>query len=123
MDEEKKNQRCGIILDGYTLDQTIPESEFHPEVEITFRPLSKVQVADMLGRIAKHYENPAKGEEIAAEILANQVKAWSLLDHNGNSVPINKEMMKALEPHLSAEIFDLVRGQAATIKRDEDLKN
>ena len=120
---DQDSKRCGIILDGYTVDTVVPECEFHPEVSLTFRPMSKLQVADTIGRIAKHRDNPVKGEEIAAEVMAKQIKSWSLQDHEGNAVPVNADMMKLLEPHLSAKIFDLIRGEEVSIKRDEDLKN
>lgn len=55
--------------------------------------------------------------------MAKQIKSWSLQDHEGNAVPVNADMMKLLEPHLSAKIFDLIRGEEVSIKRDEDLKN
>lgn len=123
MADETINGRTGIILDGYTISEKIPGCDFYPELNLEFRPMTKPEVADVIARIQKYRDNPVKGEEIAAEVMAQHVVSWDLTDHRGNAVPINLDMMKRLEPHLSADIFDLIRGAEATINRDADLKN
>ena len=121
----------GVILDGYTLEQTIPESSYHEAATIKFRPVTKLEYADITGRIGKQ-EDPKEGEKIAAKVIATQVKQWDLKlydpeepdnDEKATPLPITPEYAEKLEPHLSASIFNLVMGYEPVSSRDAAIKN
>lgn len=112
----------GIILDGYTISHTVDETDFHPAVSIKFRPVTKTEYADITNRIGKQ-DDPVKGEQIAAEVMAKQISEWDLTDHEDRAVPVTVEMLGKLEPHLSATLFNLVMGYSPVSDRDAAIKN
>lgn len=124
-------KKRGVILDGYTLDHTIPETEYHEAVTLKFRPVTKLEYADITDRISKA-ASPAKGEEIAANVIVNQVKEWDLKaydpadpdnDEKASPLKISEENAGKLEPHLSASIFNLVMGYEPAMNREQATKN
>jgi hypothetical protein len=117
--------KCGIILDGYTIDHTIPESPgFYPAVTIKFRPATVTEFSAAQKAVAEAARvDPAKGEKIAAEAMAKQIVGWDLKDHNGNDVTPTAEMLTKLEPNLSGEVYKLVMGMSPVSDREAALKN
>ena len=111
--------KCGIVLDGYTVDHVLPEGDEYPEVKFSYRPLSKLEFVDFNNRLIKTNETPNRGEEIAIEILLKHLVSWDLKDHNGNDVKIDKDTLAKLRTTLSKNILNVVMGYDAVTRASQ----
>lgn len=115
-----------LIEDGYTLEHTFPACEFHPELNIRFRPATQSErtrqnkEAVAAGRKEQH----DKVDSLAAEFIANHLHSWE--DAEGNSVgDISAVKVARLHPNLLNQVYEIVYGTKPAIakEREDDLKN
>lgn len=123
----------GFLSDGYTLEHCIEANDFHPEVNIVFRPATVVEKASVVSKITKLGESGKvdEAEKIAAEFMKKKVVSWDLV-HGGNElnpvevpVEITTENMLRLESHLSGSLFNLTLGNIPAVAKEleSDEKN
>lgn len=101
------NGKCAFIPDGYTLEVTLPETEWYPEVKVEYRPAmieERIRVSKKIGATKNTEDGVLTAEKIAREAMAAHVVSWGL------ELPIDATGMARLESHFSADLFNLVMG-------------
>lgn len=114
---------CNLIEDGYTERHTIPaDPPWHSSLTITFRPMVAVERSSLVFGVNRHVEagDVKKAERFADEKLAERLIEWDLKDRNGNPALVNADSIGRLEPHLSAKVFNVVRGELRYEQEVED---
>lgn len=130
-DETKKAKRRGVILDGYTIEHTISSPEgFFDDTTVRFRPVDKMKGIEISRQITKaSAKDVMEGEKIANQVIVDHLKEWdqTMPDPEDEEkeilVPIKLEYVSKLEPHLGADIFNLIMGYTPATDREASLKN
>lgn len=127
------NAKFGFIADGYTLDHMIPETEFYPEVNITFRPATPTERSTNTRKVINLDKNDrcADAEKEAAEFIAKHLKSWDLMappvseGAEPQPVEITVNNILRLESHLSGELYSVVLGEKPAVAKqvEADTKN
>lgn len=105
--------KCGFIPDGYTLTETIPETERLPAVTITFRPMLGPAVSLLVSgqnqfMLAK--DGIAKAAQLGVDTVMAQLVSWDLTDHEGKAASVEAKTVARLDPDLFEAIFSRITG-------------
>lgn len=103
------NNSLAFIHDGCTCNGYLEAAPgLYPAARLSYRPILLQGRAVIYDMIAK--ASPAKGEDIAAHAIAEQVISWDIRDHQGKEVEITVDNALRLQPMLSARIFKMITG-------------
>lgn len=109
-----------FIGDGYNAVKTFEKNPFYDRTVVRYRPLTgveqrllrlKINDLERPGNRPLTEESLKAGEEYAADFIAGRVLQWDVLDGGGHPVPITKAGVKGLEPHLAADLLNLLIGE------------
>jgi hypothetical protein len=116
---------CGYIDDGYTMLGRIPSDPgFHPELNFEFRPLLQSELLS-IGRRQEALRKRASQdryvqmETMAADVIAEHVTWWDLVDSRGEPVTISQEAVKRLERHLFGKLYEIILGERRPTPEDD----
>jgi hypothetical protein len=125
--------KYGFLADGYTLEHCIPESPFHPECNITFRPATPVERVTVIRELAKldRADKVAEAEKRAFEFIAKKLVSWDLVAPPitegaiPQTVEISLDNLLKIESHLGGAIMEVVIGNAPAVAKqlETDEKN
>lgn len=118
-------KKAAFIDDGYTLEHCFLPDDFRDEeVCIKFRPATSMERVRMNTEVAKLAQKE-KMEEIDA--LSYRFVASHLIDLivDGQVKSISPEIVGDMEPHLLAEMYQVVFGSKPSVskERESDQKN
>lgn len=111
----------GMIEDGYEENGYIAEvPRLHPALRFRFRPMTSGERAAAMREMERALKspNPKMSEIISARMMASRVLEWDLKNGEGETVPINEEMMLKVKPALSNKLYAITI--TAVIGSDED---
>lgn len=101
-----------FIPDGYTREESIPETSAHPAVFITFRPMLSAERRRLSLQAVRLNARGAEGIDAAARLvvaaLAARLVSWDLTDATGRLLEINSETLAALGPELFERIYEAI---------------
>lgn len=109
-----------LILDGYTLDATIPAKGPWPAVSIRYRPALYEEVMEYLAQVGRA---PGKAQgKIAFAFLKEHLVGWDIQNAAGNAAEVSVENIARLpQPYVQAMIDQVIGyGEA---QEAQDLKN
>lgn len=130
---------CGFISDGYTKEEFIAATEFHPSLKFSFRPLLFTEVAQLTRRVmeASEVKGPdgktdkgaAESQRIAVQAITERLETWDLADNKGTPVAIKPENVARVEPHLLGRLYNIMTGgstgdpRSLESEQDDSAKN
>lgn len=102
-----------FIPDGYTLEATIPETQWYREIKIQYRPALPDEVAVILGRIRHLMANGTESgilsaEKASREAIKNHLVWWD--QHPDVDSQEFSALLPNMENHLQAKLFNVVMG-------------
>lgn len=118
-------KKTAFIDDGYTLEHCfLPDKFREEEVEIQFRPatsLERVKMNTLVLKLAKS----ERMEEIEKETCRFISSHLVSLKVDGNEMEISEAKIAKAEPHLVAEMYGVIFGEAPAVakERSTDQKN
>jgi len=118
------SKKVAFLSDGYTEEFCIPEGDDYPAVKGTFRPQTSIQ------GLGYRQKAKALGEEdevglarVTADMLADVIQTWDIVDERGEPVEVSTTNMERLEFSLTEELLKTVAGDKERRRQEADRKN
>ena len=113
---------AAFISDGYTRTDTIPATRRHPEMRITYRPMTRAERHHLAMRVGRLLEQKKEREaaEVTAAAIAEKLVEW---DAGEGTPAIDAATVGKLEPHLFEKIYRAIGGDDDESREDESEKN
>lgn len=111
---------ASLILDGYTLNGTIPARGPWPAVTFRYRPALAEEVYEFL---RQREQAPGKSQmKPVAELLQKHLAGWDVCDSNGAVAPYTAENIRRLPQPILAGLIEHILGYGEA-EQEADVKN
>jgi hypothetical protein len=126
---KQKRKKVAFFEDDLVLSGKVPEQDYFPAVNFTFKPLTVLETAKLSDTVITKGLSVEKATEENLRVLATKLVSWDLTDKNDNIVDFTKiENLRRVAPSVMNGIIGRVRGDFGTPEDDvmslqDELKN